>query len=431
MARISGVLDLKSKTTYGMTSRGIPMYLFTPLNPDFPQMICGCSVKSSKNILVVAEKINDDRLPRGQILHFIGECGDYKAEANAIHYAYSPYYWTKFPSIIEPDASKRRILDVETINIDPEGCVDIDDCIAHWDKHWAIIIADVAEWIRVNPWMENASKIGQTLYKDGNPVRKLFPNEYQMSLIPNEYRLGFALIFDWEVENIFNIRFEEVLIKNKKSYTYENAHEWKYANRLKRICEYIAQRSLADSHEWIETLMIFYNKQAAACLAELGSGLLRGHTAPNQEKLEHYLKIGLPAHLAYSSATYEYATQNIIHWGLNSLYCHATSPIRRWADCINQMTLKGMKPNDFKDQCNNLQKYSKKHERDLLFLDVVHSKKELYGIVVNSKRIWCIELSRMITCENTELTSKMVQLEYFYDANKPTWKRRMVFRIKA
>jgi exoribonuclease R len=428
--KISGVLDILSKTKYGMTSRGVPMYLFTPLNPDMPQMICACSLKEevTKNILVVAEKMTDDKLPRGKIVHFLGECGDIHAEESAIHYAYAPEYWCAFPDIVEPNIPNKFILDVDTVNIDPEGCIDIDDCISFWEHHVAITIADVAEWIKVNPWMTCASKIGQTLYMNGTPVRKLFPHEYQMSLIPSEKRYGISLIFDFIGNTISNMRFENVIVINKKSYTYENCGQWKYAKRLQKLAEHIAEKRLDDPHEWIAELMKFYNRQVASCVAAAGFGLLRGHDAPSMEKVEAYRKIGLPEHLAFSSAQYYPATDNVEHCGLGGVYCHATSPIRRYADCVNQMALKGMDIEDCHAQLNKLQKYAKKHSRDLTFLHVIHKNTKVSGIVVNSRRIWCAELECMITCENDGFPGKKMDICYFYDPNKPTWKKRLVFR---
>jgi len=103
-----------------------------------------------RNILVIAEKINDDKLPRGQIVEIVGACGDPLAERKAIHVAYSPDYWTKIPETKEPSSFFfRPVLNVPTINIDPPGCQDIDDCISIWDEAGiskvAITIGDVAE----------------------------------------------------------------------------------------------------------------------------------------------------------------------------------------------------------------------------------------------------------------------------------------------
>ena len=204
MTRVAGVLQLTSKTRYGLTSRNIPMYLFSPLNTVFPQMIVASAHRDlKKNLLVVAEKLNDDKLPRGQIVDIVGVCGDPLAERKAIHVAYSPDYWSKIPETIEP-SFRRPVLDVPTINIDPQGCVDIDDCISIWTNDEgitkvAITIADVAEWVRANPWMSHAQNIGQSLYDGGVPVRSMFPKtlEGKMSLLPGEKRLGYTLFFDW------------------------------------------------------------------------------------------------------------------------------------------------------------------------------------------------------------------------------------------
>ena len=96
MTRIAGVLQLTNKTRYGLTSRNVPLYLFSPLNNVFPQMIVASAHRDlRKNILVVAEKINDDKLPRGQIVDIVGTCGDPIAERRAIHVAYSPNDWAK------------------------------------------------------------------------------------------------------------------------------------------------------------------------------------------------------------------------------------------------------------------------------------------------------------------------------------------------
>ncbi|NBR60526.1 RNB domain-containing ribonuclease [bacterium] len=431
--KVAGVLDVLSKTKYGMTSRGVPMYLLTPINQDLPQLICGCSIKNpKKNILVVAEKVNDDKIPRGNILHYLGDCGILEAELRAIEYAYTPNYWpSSLPKVTLPSMN-RKILDVDTVNIDPVGCQDIDDCISFWDYHVAITIADVGEWIQCNPWMKEALHIGQTLYREGNSVRKLFPHEHAMSLVPDEKRLGIALIFEFIDNTIMNSRFEEIVIINKKSYTYESCKEWKYSNKLQRLASHLAKRESNDPHEWIEQLMIYYNKMFAACLSDMGMGLLRGHSAPDMEKVEHYRKIGLPEYLGYSSAQYYPISAGSLHWSMSGIYCHASSPIRRFADCINQLAYKCI---DFVDDCstelNRLQKYSKKFKRDVTFASLMNEGKKLTGVIVSSRRIWCPELSCMITCENSGYASQEVNLEYFYDPNKVTWKKRVIFTVSG
>ena len=442
MSRIAGVLQLNNKTRYGLTSRNVPMYLFSPLNNVFPQMIVASTHRDLKrNILVIAEKINDDKLPRGQIIEIVGACGDPLAERKAIHIAYSPDYWTKIPETREPSSFFfRSVLDVPTINIDPPGCQDIDDCISIWEEAGmtkvAITIADVAEWVAENPWMSHAQNIGQSLYDGGVPVRSMFPKtvEHKMSLLPGERRLGYALIFSWD-GYARDPHFKEVTIINKASYTYENCLTATEISipLLRSICEHLAARPLLDPHDWIAELMIFYNTTMAEELVKLGKGLLRHHSAPDAEKLEKYAQLSLNARMfAYAAATYEDTSPNVQHWGFQTQYCHGSSPIRRWADVVNQMAMKGMPVPNAKDDCNRLQKFAKKHTRDLAFMDILQRRPEnTTGIVVSPTRIWVSDWNRMITCPNDILPGTSVVVRYFLDMQKASWKQRLVFHIKA
>uniref|UniRef100_A0A6C0B540 RNB domain-containing protein n=1 Tax=viral metagenome TaxID=1070528 RepID=A0A6C0B540_9ZZZZ len=441
MSRIAGVLQLTNKTRYGLTSRNVPMYLFSPLNNVFPQMIVASTHRDLKrNILVIAEKINDDKLPRGQIVEVVGACGDPLAERKAIHVAYSPDYWTKIPETKEPSSFFfRPVLDVPTINIDPPGCQDIDDCISIWEESGitkvAITIADVAEWVAENPWMTHAQNIGQSLYDGGVPVRSMFPKtvEHKMSLLPGERRLGYALIFSWD-GYIRDPQFKEVTIINKASYTYDSCRLATEISipLLQSICEHLAARPLIDPHDWIAELMIFYNKTMAEELVKLGKGLLRHHSMPDGEKMDKYERLGLNARMfAYAAATYEHTSPKVQHWGFQTRYCHGSSPIRRWADVVNQMAMKGMPVPNAREDCNRLQKFAKKHARDLAFMDILQRRPEnTPGIVVSSTRVWVSDWSRMITCPNDILPGTPVVIRYFLDMQRATWKQRLVFHIK-
>jgi len=417
------------------------MYLFSPLNNEFPQMIVASAHRDLKrNILVIAEKMNDDKLPRGQIVEVVGTCGDPLAERKAIHVAYSPDYWKKIPETKEPSSFFfRSVLDVPTINIDPPGCQDIDDCISIWEEAGmtkvAITIADVAEWLAENPWMSHAQHIGQSLYDGGVPVRSMFPKtvEHKMSLLPGERRLGYALIFTWD-GYVRDPQFKEVTIINKASYTYDNCRLATEISipLLRSICEQLAGRPLLDPHDWVAELMIFYNKTMAEELVKLGKGLLRHHSMPDGEKMDKYERLGLNARMfAYAAATYEHTSPKVQHWGFQTRYCHGSSPIRRWADVVNQMAMKGMPVPNAKEDCNRLQKFAKKHARDLAFLDILQRRPEnTPGIVVSSTRVWVSDWSRMITCANDILPGTPVIIRYFLDMQRPTWKERLVFHIK-
>jgi len=443
--KISGVLQLTNRTLYGMTARHVPMYLFTPLNRDFPPMIVASSERDkTRNKLAVVEPMDDDEdakatmLRRGALCGFIGTCGDPVAERKAIHLAYSPVAWKAFPMINEP-ADHDIILDVPTtINIDPPGCVDIDDCISIWNEDEvtkvAITIADVGQWVLCNPWMMFAEHMGQTLYDEkGTVVRSLFPHEYRMSLIPGQKRLGIALMFDWVDTRPVNLRFHEVTITNKKRHTYDSIYSATDfpVKTLCEICETIAGMPLEDSHKWVETLMMFYNISLAKHLLDTNrNGILRAHDAPAHEKMVKYARIGLPGHLAMSSARYVDITSCEDHYAIKSVYCHGTSPIRRWVDVVNQLCLKDRCPGADIELCNTLQSYGKQHQRDLALIGITekYAGVSVGGVVISGSRVWVPEWNRMISVMNDKEEGASVSIDFHVDMNKPTWKRRVVFR---
>lgn len=449
--QIAGVLQLTNRTLYGMTSRKVPMYLFTPLNRDFPEMAVASTAKDkSKNVLAIVSRVvsseKNTGMTRGALVSIIGQCGDMAAERQAIHYAYSPLRWNTFPIITEPTgADHEPIHDVPTINIDPPGCKDIDDCISIWPPaadgsvRFAVTIADVAEWLRFNPWMDQAGSIGQTLYDpDGRVINSMFPHEQRMSLVPKARRLGVALVFTRVGDTIRSLHFQQVSIVNKASYTYDNVHaatDFPVAT-LRSLCELIAKRPLPDAHEWVETLMTTYNLKLAEHLRASGSpyGLLRSHSGPSLEKSKLYDELGLPDHLAMEAARYEPVSSGATHHVFRAVYCHATSPIRRWADIVNQMALKKMPDPGvcYAEICTRLQTYPKKHARDLQCLDLIASgNSSANGVVVSPSRIWVPDWKRLVTCHTEFPAGKDVSVDYFVDLSRPTWKQRLVFRAQT
>ena len=444
-----GILYVTSKTVYGFTSRGNPLYLFVPLNPDDASMMIGSSVSDrSTNLLIVAEMIDTkNRIPRGVIMRNLGPCGNKKAEQEALLWRYCSTRWIPH-TILEPRKNPlRKRLDVPTVNIDPDGCVDIDDCISIWNDgnviHVAITIADVHAWILENPHLiESASTIGQTYYADGKVVHPMLPRELsedQCSLIPGKERLGYALLAKWNGVALYETSFAPVTILNKKSYTYDTicgATDFP-VDTLRDIASSLAGKPENDPHKWIEHLMIFYNVQAANQLkhAVVNRGIYRGHSAPDVDRLEQYKLFGADVEkLAYSAAIY--SDTPIPHWGLGlDAYCHATSPIRRWADIVNQGALKGH-PVTF--DCGVLNKaftHSKKYERDMFFLEaLMNDPVPLVGRVLDStglrSRVWVPQWKRIITVRSIFPEGTQLSIQYFLNMAEPTWKRRIIFRCE-
>jgi exoribonuclease R len=437
---IPGILRLNSKIRYGMTSRNVPLYLFHPLDRKLPECIVGCSQKDvSSNVLALVnvEQWETNKLTRGNLVKILGPCGDRHAEEDALLHQYSGPTWGKV-DVQEPDFKTHTPIRGFTFNVDPEGCVDIDDVFTIGDDgHMYITIADVASWMAVNPHIfEKASQIGQTLYKDGRVVAPLLPIQNECSFVPGDVRHGLALRFLWSNNEITDISFLPVKLVNDVSFTYDSIYKSEHSKILKDIASWIADREVTDSHEWIERLMLFYNREAAKQLVRYQLGLLRVQDEPDIEKLRQYSTFGVDIEiLANKSAYYSPAHDAKPHWGLGfDCYCHATSPIRRFADIVNQMALSEYKmlPYDL-NVINERNKSAKKYERDLFFLQQVltGSRRDVYGVVLNDHRIWIPAWRRVITCKNTAQPGTRGRVKYSVDMDQPTWKKRMVFQLET
>lgn len=451
---IAGVIHLTSKTIYGFTSRKTPIYEFRPFDETIKPFLVGCSEKDrTRNILAVCKCTSEPgiKVRKGFVEHIIGPCGMLSKEKEALLWRYAPTRWKSFmfdENIVKPTLVNHPLLDVPTINIDPEGCRDIDDCVSIWEEsgktNVAITIADVHEWLVCNKGLvEKASTIGQTFYHDGKVVVPMLPqilSENCCSLLPGNKRLGVTLQFEWNGKEIHNLHLKQTTIINKASYTYENVKRATDfpINTLKEVASWLAGYPTDDPHEWVEQLMIFYNREAAMILKERGKGIWRGHSEPDQLKLTKFKEFGIGIEfLAQKSATY--SEKPSTHWGLgDTLYCHATSPIRRWADVVNQSILKKQAVPYFDvEHLNKVCKNAKSYERDMFFLHALAFSecKEIVctSIHTNEKRtrFWVPEWKRIITIPNVNIEEgKTVDVQYFLEYNHINWKKRLVFRVE-
>lgn len=380
--------------------------------------------------------------PRGALHKLIGPCGDWNSEKACLMYQYRLKGLPAGSTIlIPPLLSSPPLLQGYTFNIDPPGCTDIDDVFTIGiDDYYYITIADVARWIPYNEEsFQVASRLSQTLYSPrGVVLQPLLPGIQQdCSLVANELRFGVSLRFRLVDGQIIDPTFLETRVINDKSTTYEDVRidiHPEYIHALELVSNAVSGTQSTDPHDWVANLMILYNTEAAKVVKQAGTGLLRHHDAPTAEKLEAYSALGADGrHLAFESAKYVPASENSHHWGLNVLYCHATSPIRRCADIVNQFVLKGQTPPIVDHEAlNRRDKDLKKYNRDAFFLDTLQNAgdiRKVAGIAVNDHRIWVPEWKRLITCQHTFQPGTQGIVHYSLDMNGSTWKRKMDFRF--
>lgn len=470
---IVGVLELASKTKFGMTSRGAPMYLFAPCRREYPFFVVGSSERNtSHNQLGVIdfEKWDGTELPRGNLRHLMGRCDNYETQKAAALQTYNPFrvpkglgQYTDAPSIQEG----REECPQMTFNIDPDGCKDIDDVLSIREldngrtELW-ITISDVAEAIQPNTDLDDHAALqGLTAYENGRAVRPMLPAEFsedRCSLLAGKERHGLSLVLEIAKsapEKILKETWKLTRLKNAHEFTYDNFKDSAVAagipvSLIGSVASGILGRATDDTHEWIEAFMLKYNMEAAALLRQVGRGVLRKHEMPDLEKLALYTSIGGTdlAILANRSAVYCAATDAApLHYGLKAqVYCHATSPIRRYADLLNQRALKDMLKGTITDVrpdlvwLNQRQKDMKQYERDIFFLEKLEFCKsaEIRAIVLGRDdvrvKLWIPEWKRTISWKSTNVPETVfqgaaVRLAYFTNPSARYWKDKIVFRF--
>lgn len=485
---LAGVLITRTKTLYGMTSRNVPLFLFHPYDRSYPPMrVAMKGADRTKNYLITA-KFEDwqrgETFPRGSLCETLGFAGSEAAEDKATEHTANPFWRQSYKAFLEEGHSLHvptRLLisspTWQTINIDPVGCLDIDDTFS-WrtlatENNFEIVIgiADVDAVINGSSSYDNiAKKNATTIYTpEGQAIRPMFPRELsedRLSLLPSpEAKPTLSLLFSFNAATceIQNLRFQQTLTQNNKTYTYEEAQKSTAAPILRpltRAIQAICPAALAkedptDPHIWIQALMVFYNLRAAGLLKAANAGILRAHKAPDQEKLTSYVSIHPELGLfAMEAAIYTHPSDPRTHFGFGDAdYCHATSPIRRYADLFNQRALKAIlagaepaKPDGaLLAHLNKRQKAAKAYAREVLFARILRlatttatATKQVNATVIRTTpeviTLYVSVWKQIIKAkQKPEATSpapgQKVEVCYSYDTSQLHWKERMLFAL--
>jgi exoribonuclease R len=481
-----GIIHFASKIKYGITSKGVPIYLFEPINKAYPIMIAGSTERGATTNMLGFARIEswdkDSKYPRASLIRILGQCGEERFEKEALLYRYSPWTYPKEYSLstkYKEELERRELIDGFTFNIDPVGCEDVDDVvtlkkISHTEWILTISITDVASGIDDGSMLDMFSqKVGQSLYPSGQAPKHMLPSAIgikELSLLPGVERNCISLSIHWSLKDgITGTKWLLGKVKVDKAYTYNQARSDSgiYITALWNVINSMAGKAVMTSEEWVETLMVYYNKEAGKLLKSHNTGILRIHSEPDQERLKQWTIIN-PAleKLAYSSA--EYVPANVIgrHWGLDlTEYAHASSPLRRYADLHNQRCLLAILrgtpiPPLIPSLCkelNILQKDAKAFERDMFFIEALAKSKikmveatlleiqiekqslhfwvPIWNRVIRIKSTLAIEsdlvkVIRKDTGESFEITvAGNYRLDYYIQYQNARWKDKILFNI--
>jgi len=465
---LGGILELTSKVRYGLTSRGAPLYRFIPYDKRYSPLAVGSSIRDySTNVHAIVEPSKQGKpgqMNHGNLVKTFGPpTPETETEILTLTYAYDSCKELRKqlePPEIVTTPDKRYVVEGFTFHIDPPGCLDVDDAFTfiRTPKGWRVMIhiADVAYWVSYNSEVDTlAQKRATTFYcPNGNAVAPMLPLIYsakEASLIGGQ-RPALSLIFDWiPGKPISDLQWSFTRIETQESFTYDSVMQHVNRDAISALRELAVQLGgdVNDSHTWVQELMIFYNEQAGVLLREKRRGVLRRHSPPKEERLKQIALLEEKGfeHLCMESAEYCLATDDEVHhYGLRRpVYAYASSPIRRYADLMNQRILKEILegkntiPNPTQediDHLNRRQKQAKSFSRDIFFMRMLYNTRQggVNGFVVErgptTTKLWIPDWKRVIKLKEMLSSDKWFHITWYANMELVGWKQRVVYSAK-
>ena len=437
--KIVGVLILNTNQKYGFNKKRIPLVKFTPLSNKYPSFMVPCKVKEKKNkycIITINKWEEVNRIPVGKIEEVLGDIADIDNETNALLYKneVSPKLKNKtqkkhlylLDSYLEKTESNCDY-EYETFSIDPTGCLDIDDAfhikvLDNGNYELGIHIANIAYWLNnTNLDLNFFSSIYLNNSKQINMLDDNFT--YNKSLGNGEIKKSISLIINYSNENnkILSYQFRLVNVMNCalsynqvdkiigntkcKEVSKSIQKQILQLNNLYKYLNSLGENEYVKSTKIVEYFMLLYNCKVAETLYRYNSGtILRSHKLNesiqldmNSLELNDYLNTINQNAAVYISKAEE--NMDIQHESLGfKYYTHATSPVRRFVDIINQINLMnylGNKPlmilsNDKLDEINlfnkNLRKFYNNYKKLKLIYSLGNTENEYCAYVIEIKK---------------------------------------------
>jgi len=359
---IVGIIDFLNRIRIGMTPRGVPLYNFHPYDSAYPTMIVASKLKSNTNMVAIASLEHwNDKHPRAGIQHVFGPVGNQSAETAALRMGISipksPIEYDEEDNVLANHTRHHSTQPWDVVfNIDPPGCMDVDDVMG-WRRtscgtEFFIGIVDIAAWVPEDSSLDLEAKHAvQTLYVDGEAVEPMFPaylSTQKASLRADGVKRPIiALLYLIEGDKVIQTEWRLLSVAVNTAYTYESVLDNPAISEvLPALLGIITRQPQSiDPHVWVEQAMILYNTKVAEILKHSRKGVLRRHAGTSNTAYSLLAEKTKNHELAFlGAAAGQYvpaSTADTEHAGLGlKTYCHASSPLRRYADVVNHRWLK-------------------------------------------------------------------------------------------
>ena len=211
---IVGEIELYSKYSFKPNKRGVPAYIFTPINKMYPKCIVHSKIKSkyNANVIITVDYTNwekNDKFAKGNINRIIGEINDLKAIQESMLFKYNlPIYNLKcnfkhipllFNQLLR-NYQDREFIKKDIISIDPDGCRDIDDAISIYPKEKNIIVdIHIADVYYVLSKLDLINQIKN--------VTSIYLNDYIKHMLPDVISSNYGSLIEKTTRFMLSIQF--------------------------------------------------------------------------------------------------------------------------------------------------------------------------------------------------------------------------------